>query len=329
MRVGSLVFATDQGLGNLAKDFYDNGVVTDVVIVEHGSRKSHYEWYPPNTIRASHPILSEEVKSFVTSMDAMLFFETPFDWDIIPFCKQVNTLSVLMPMYECMPATLPYQPDRFICPSSLDHDIYDGYSIPVPVNVLWKRRFKAEVFVHNSGNLGLRGRNGTPELIAALSTVRSPIKLILRSQVPTSYGPTSKTFNVGKVTVDYRVGTVTREELYEEGDVFIFPEKFNGLSLPLQEAYASGMLVMATDRYPMNQWLPTEPLIPAFHQNTTRVAPRCRVIEEAMVRPMDIAYQIDRWWGKDIETFSLSGLKWNMANSWDALKPRYLEALTP
>ena len=40
--------------------------------------------------------------------------------------------------------------------------------------------------------------------------------------------------------------------------MFVFPEKFNGLSLPLQEARAAGMLVLATDRFPMNTWLPRE-----------------------------------------------------------------------
>ena len=66
-------------------------------------------------------------------------------------------------------------------------------------------------------------------------------------------------------------GTRSRGRLFDVGDVFLFPDKFNGLSLPLQEAYASGMAVMSTGRYPASQWLPNDPMIPVDGYETRKV----------------------------------------------------------
>ncbi len=121
--------------------------------------------------------------------------------------------------------------------------------------------------------------------------------------------------------------SVHRDELYSTGDVFIFPEKFNGLSLPLQEACAAGMLVMATDRFPMNTWLPNDPLIPIRGERIIQISGRLRAFKEAMIDPKDIAATIDRWYGEDISSFSESGREWAMRNSWQVLGPKYKELL--
>lgn len=358
MRVGSLVYATDQGLGYLAKAFYDHGVVTDVFVVEHAHHiNRHREWYPS---APSCPIKKlgrerRDVEKFIDSVDVLLFFETPFDWGLIEYARMKGKRTFLMPMYECTPAKLPAEPDFFLCPSLLDLRYFPKRScfIPVPIEVKatcrrcsglgfvpivddnsklcphcqglgttdgWKLRTKAEVFVHNAGHGGLRNRNGTGELIDAMKYVKSPIRLILRSQKRLQWAVEYK-------RVEVRIGTAAREELYEEGDVFVFPEKFNGLSLPLQEAYASGMLVLATDRYPNNQYLPHTPLIPSAGSTEQRIGPAYNVFNEAIVRPQDIAAKIDEWHGRSIESYSQLGRIWGEGYSWSALKPRYLEVL--
>jgi len=119
-----------------------------------------------------------------------------------------------------------------------------------------------------------------------------------------------------------------QDQLYVNGDVFVYPEKFNGLSLPLQEAYASGLMVMTTNRFPANTWLPTEPLLPTdgYEIDSIRGGSGFN-LHWAIVNPKDIAAKIDEWYGRDISEFSLEGKEWAESNSWDALKPRYLEAL--
>ena len=304
-KVGAVVFATEQGLGYLAKAFYDNGVIDVVYVHKHSSRVNHYEWYT-NRVNTPDELLD---------CDVIMFFETAFDWKLIPKARERGVKTVLMPMYECTPCPLPYSPDLILCPSDLDLRYFEqGRGVVVPVDVKWKLREKACVFVHNAGNGGLGGRNGTKELLEAMQYVKSPIKLIVRSQVPI------KVYNDPRI--EYRIGTF--DDIWEEGDVFVFPEKFNGLSLPLQEAFASGMAVMCGDRFPMNTWLPKEILIPVARYKKEKIAVE---FDSAVITPQDIAKTIDAWYNKDITKLSLAGLEFNKNNSWKIWKEKYLNIL--
>lgn len=327
LKVGTICYATEQGLGLLARDFINNGVVTDILIVHHSSHKTHEEWYNGATVIRADQWTKERrtVCQFIEKQNAMLFFETPFYWNGLDHCRQVGVRSVLMPMYECMPVHLPSQPDIIISPSLLDQRYYPRSEfIPVPVDVPWRQREEARVFVHNAGHGGLRRRNGTGLLLDALKHVTSPIKLILRSQVRLQWG-------VDDPRVEVRIGSPAFEELWRdggEGDVFVFPEKFNGLSLPLQEARAAGMLVIAGDRFPINTWLPKEPLIPVQRYDPERVSGRCHEFDSAVYDPRAIAAKIDEWYGHDIAEYSAQGRAWAEQMSWDVLRERYLEVLS-
>lgn len=329
MRVGSAIYCTSQGLGILARDFYDHGVLTDVILVRHSSRPNNFDWYEPGTPvidarrwEKERPVLEE----LVAKVDVMLFMECPFHWELIPYCRERGVKTILQTMYECEPRNLPYQPDYFLCPSKLDLRYYPEQSIfipvPVPDYIRWKQRDRACVFIHNSGYGGLLNRNGTGELLDAMRYVRSPLQLIIRTQRPLPWGIPN---NDERVTVVE--GTLPQEQLWDEGDVFIFPEKFNGLSLPLQEARASGMLVMAADRFPMNDWLPREPLLPTIGSRKTCISGRCNDIEESVLEPQQIGKKMDEYYCRNIHDYSLSGRQWARDNSWTVLKPRYMEFL--
>lgn len=338
MRVGSIVYATEQGLGYLAKSFYDAGVVTDVLVLQHGSRPSYLEWFDRGRIIGREGLLGREARLFCTSMDVMLFFETPFDWSLMKHCREQGVKTALMPMYECHPKCPSFAPDLYICPSLLDLDYfptnclnggppYHGNKsvyLPVPVEDFWakhyRQRTEARVFVHNGGNGGLRGRNGTAEVLAAAKLIGSPAKIIIRRQAGQPFKEVSGNVHITD-------GNCPRELLYEEGDVFLFPDKFNGLSLPLQEAHACGMMVMSTNRYPANTWLPRKPLIRLSRFQKAQVSSGCMEFHEAIVKPEDIAEAIDYWYGKDISEYSISGKQWAAENSWEVLRPRYLKVL--
>lgn len=316
--IGSVVLATDQGLGYLAKSFYDHGIIDKVYIQPHSSRPSHKDWYKEEDIVARPEDLLD--------CDALLFIETPFHWKLIVQAREKGIPTTLIPMYECTPYPLPYEPDNIIVSSGLDLKYYErGVFIPIPVEVPWRLRKKAKVFVHNAGNLGIGGRNGTKEVVEAMQYVESPVQLLLRSQVPLNL-PYKKNISV-KIGKNARIhiseGHQVPSELFY-GDVFLFPEKFNGLSLPLQEAYASGMLVMAGDRFPMNAWLPKEPLIPVSHYTKERIAVEFQC---AQYNPKTIAKTMDEWFGKDIKDFSLKGKEWAESVSWSKLKPHYLKII--
>lgn len=304
-KVGSVVLSTAQGLGYLAKDFYDNGIIDKVFVWKHSSRENHYEWYP-NRVQNIDELLD---------CDIILYFETCFDFDFMKRAKAKGIKIVFIPMYECSNPNMVRMADKIINPSLLDQQYYpEGVFIPIPVNQTWKLRETAKVFVCNAGNGGLGGRNGTKELLEAMKLVKSPIKLILRSQ--------GHIEPINDPRIEVRIGTF--DDIWSEGDVFIFPEKFNGLSLPLQEAYASGMLVMTSNRFPNNTYLPVEPLIPVKNYHKERIAVE---FECAVIDPKDIALRIDEWYNKSITEYSLKGKEYSEQNSWKNLKEKYLSAL--
>lgn len=307
MKVGAKIFATNQGLGIMAKQFFENGVIDYVSIEPHSRRENHYEWYPHN--------LDED--ELLEKSDVLLFFETPFNWKLIPKARELGKKTVLMPMYECTTNPLPYNPDLLLNNSKLEQKLYpQGIEVTTPVNPKWRLREKALVFVHNAGNGGLGGRNGTRELLEAMQYVKSPIKLIVRSQIPIK--------QIDDPRIEYRIGDADFETLYDEGDIFIFPEKFNGCSMPIQEAYACGMPIMCGARYPMTEWLPNELLIPVAGYKKERISTE---FDCAVFNPTDIAKTIDSWYNRDITQYSLLGKKWGEENNWQVWSKKYKQIL--
>jgi hypothetical protein len=304
--VVSIVLATEQGLGRLARDFYDNGIVNRVLIKHHSSRQNYYDWYEDRV---------SSIDDLLAGATTLLCFETPFFPEVVREAKRRGIKTVLMPMYECTTDSTANQFDVLLNPSDLDQEVFPQgvrINVPVPNSIKWKPRTRAQVFVHNAGNGGLGGRNGTAELLEAMQYVESPITLIVRTQ--------SQDFTCSDPRVRIERGTFPFEKLYTYGDVFIFPEKFNGLSLPIQEAFASGMVVMTTKRIPNIYYLPNEPLIPVSGYTRENLA---RSIEVATIDPKDIARSIDALYGRDITKLSRIGKRFKQRNSWEILKSQY------
>lgn len=336
MRIGTICYCTRQGIGWLPKWFYDQGIITDPVLYRH-SRQNHTEWYPPDTpiVAVRNLADCEEVKAMVDRVDALLFFETPFDWNVIRLAHQHGKRTYIVPMYECTPRHIPVQPTKWLCPSLLDQRDYFPQSpylpIPVPPGIKWQQRTEAKRFLHNGGHLGLRGHKGTLEILKAMQYVKSPIEITFTSQDVPGFDRILKEcmkLSKGGATVRYDISEKPWKELYTDHDVFIMAEKYNGLSLPLAEARASGMLVMTSDRYPMNQWLPSWPLIRVDRTERACISPAYMEYAEAIVRPEDIAAKIDALYGRDITNYSLQGRLYGQENSWERLKPYWLEALS-
>ena len=337
------------------KAFWDNGVVTDPVIVRHSAwqRRTHTEWYPPGTPEVPHRRTFDPavVGPVLGRVDAMLFFETPFDWSLLPYCRDAGIKTALMPMYEWFPHTPPSWPDLMLCPSLLDLDYFKDRTetravfLPVPVDPSrWRMRTKAERFLHNAGNVGHREHKGTRQLLEAVRYVRSPdFRLTVRAQDTRALRDIARgtamitakqalIMTRGSATVEatdprvtFEFGERPYETLWDDHDVYVAPEKLNGLSLPLQESYAAGMMLLTTDRYPANTWAPKEGLIPVSEYRRERIAGSYLEFDEAVVRPEAIAAKIDEWVGRDLTYQSKKAHCWANDYSWDDLRPRYLE----
>lgn len=372
MKVGTVCYATQQGIGHLAKNFYDAGVIDEVLIYRHGSRPTQSHWYPRGTPElVGRPFNGPAVEEFLRKIDVLIQFETPFDWSFLDLCRQRGVKTVIVPMYEWVPKRVPISPDKWICPSLLDQEYFPGSPyLPIPLppcsecggygmpnnrhqvdadrgvccmtvacmkcggsgkSIKHTQRTQARRWLHNGGGLGFRGHKGTREIIKAMRHVKSDLTLTIRAQDVKGLhdlvieNPEIK--RDSRVTLQY--GGIERDDLFgEEFDVFVMAEKYNGLSLPLVEARAAGMVVVTSNRFPMNTWLPSGVLIPVSRYERASVSGAYVEYDEAVIRPEDVAATMDRVFEyDDVFAYSESAKDWSEWMSWGRLRPLWLEEL--
>lgn len=330
MNVGTICYACHSGLGHLARDFIRHGIVNRILLIRHSHYQNYPDWYPSPV---AYPRC--ETVRFLRGLDVLLAFENAFLWDVASVAKQQGVKFVLIPNYEYTPWPIKVEPDLVLCASLLDADLFKERHrtafLPIPVDTekfRWRLRERALAFVHNPGHGGYDWREGTPWLVEAMRLVKSPAKLRINLQCGERRTRIEECRNWDlpeniEIDVRERPGEA---ELWQDADVCVAPQKYNGMSLPLQEAFASGMLVMTTRRYPMTTWLPDEPMIPVKSTERHRGS-LSREIERCILDPQDIASTIDEWYSRDITKFSLAGREWVECHSWDMLKPKYQEIL--
>lgn len=298
-RLGLIARADNSGLGTLSREFYEHFRFTKVLVLDNGKYRSFPERFPG--ARVSKRIGSEEIEWLLDGIDILVTLETPYEWQIYNQARKRGVKTILVPMYECEPNPLPAVPTLVVCPSALDYRVFRPElrnkclvkQLDIPVNrerVEYRIRKKALVFQHNAGHGGLLGRNGTTELLAAIPMCKSDAKFIIYSQ---------KRLDFSHPNVEVRVGNYPEYwDLWGDGDMFVFPHKFDGLSLPIQEALSSGMPVLSTAIFPFTMMMPEKWMFTAHESMSLRAWDR--YIDVAVIDPQDIADTIDQWYGKDI-----------------------------
>lgn len=329
MKIGLVARADNSGLGILSEAFYKHLPIAKVMVVANNVYEIHPERFPGALIcKIGTPDL-EEIGEFLKDIDLVLTFETPYNWNLFSEARKRGIKTILIPNYEWLPPTIPVVPDLFICPSKLDYDEIVNNSafgnkdnaiyLPIPIDrerTPFKLRKKAETFLFNNGHGGYMDRNSSKELFEAISLIKKDIKFKIHSQVYFS-----DVINDSRVEVIY--GDIPYEELYSEGDIFLFPHKFDGLSLPIQEALSAGLPIISTDIYPHNAYLPKEWLFKP--EIMTKIFIK-REMDMAIINPVKLAKKIEEWAGKDIEEESKKADRLAEKWSWKNLKDKYLEA---
>ena len=330
--IGTISYATESGLGIITKDFIENGLIDRILILEHEKFDNHFEWYPgaKKITRNVKPELKEEFSllvDFISQVDVLVLIESPWNPYVIPLCRQLKKKVVLMPNHEWTP--WPLDVDLILCPSELEKQLYlklqnvapvEYINIPVNSKVKWKKRESPNKFLHNSGRGSSNDRNGTNLLISSLPYISKSIDLTIRGQGVLNDIAPQHNVNLSLVN-----NTVDFESLYDGFDVFIFVERFCGSSLPLQEAFASGLAIIAGNRFPINTWLPTDALVnTSGHEMLNFIG---IPFEAALYNPDDLAARIDEISSKDLTNLSLLGKEWGERNSWQSLKNKYQELL--
>src|SRR4029077_10533660 len=182
-------------------------------------------------------------------------------------------------------------------------------------------RTQARKFVFINGT-GDRGRNSLHVLLEAIPLVKSPVEFLIRSQVPIP--PISDTrVSVQMEEVDY-------EDLWKEGDIYLHLHRWDGLSLPINEAMAAGMPIIAPNFYPHNEFLPKKLLFPIESTGRECLLEGLREIDVHVISSSTVAQKIDEVaLMQEHEIASLSQAVNQLADerSWSRLRPKFIETL--
>jgi glycosyltransferase involved in cell wall biosynthesis len=327
IRIGMLLKSDDSGLGSLSQDFYKFLKPTKVLTIM-GGYDNHPERFPNGVICEMGVPTLEQIEEFLKDIDVVLTFETPYNWTLISEAKKRGIKTIIIPNYEWSVANPPVEPDLWLCPSKLDYNIFkeEGRKVeylPIPIDrtkIQFKLRTKAHTFVFNNGHGGSIGRNSAREMIEAIARTKSDVKFIVRSQVMVDN-------TVDDMKTKFLLGEGNKSTLFEEGDVFVFPHKFDGLSLPIQEAMAAGMPIITTDFFPFNEMLPKELLFAPDDVGKAKLCEDCRNIDLHFIYPKLLAQKIDEWANKDITKYSLEMNRMAESISWDIMLPKYKEII--
>ena len=329
MRLGLIARYGNSGLGTLSWEFARHLKPAKVLLITNGAEQLFPERYSEfNVQRARQPffMFPDEMDWLTQDVDTVLSFETFYNWRTISHARNKRVKSVLVTMAELFPEKIPIMPDLFICPSKLDMDIVPGPKtfLPIPIatdKLIWRKREKANVFIHVASHGGIDDtRKGTGFLLEAMKSVKANIKLKIY---------TWRDFSVDDPRIEVVAANFKNYwQLYREGDVLIHPQGANGISLPINEAMASGMGVITTDQYPFNEYFPKELLFKPSGFEKIRYSGSFREVENPTIDPKILAEKIDEVANMDISKYSLYGKKWAKQNSWDNLYEDWCRCLS-
>ena len=339
--ISAIVRADCGGLGSLSRSFSDRlGFHRTVSLSRHqGEHCPH--WYPRNRI-AADGLTVELLAWLCDGADVLLTFETWYG-DLAPrVARRMGVRTALAPMYECCPLAGSglEETELAICPSLLDlreMSRTPGLAaarrvfLPVPFDVeriAFRRRRRARVFLHSMGHGGIAGRNATGRVIEAWRYVKSPARLVVRHQSPP---PVRQPRDERIAFLSGAAGGVENYwDLWSEGDVLLHPHRWDGLSLPIQEALAAGMPVMTTRYWPfcdadgdLQGWLPQSSQQMSIAVTSTTRQRICRAIDAQETTPQAIAAAVDAWYDADISSASDDARAYAQRHSWRRLLPEY------
>lgn len=320
LKIGIIGRADNCGLGILTQEFYEHLKPTKTILLFNKRYKYYLDRFPEGECISKKEFSDEKVKEFLTGLDLVLAFESPYNWNTFDIAREMGVKSVLIPMYEYLKVDTP-KPDLYICPSLLDYDIIEGNKVflNIPVNrekLIRRKPFKVKTFLFNVGHGGKHDRNLTQMVISAMKLVKSDVKLLVNTQTNIVYEESPKVELNFKDEYNY-------QDLYNRGDVFLFPQRFCGLSMPIQEAMAIGLPVVTTDIYPLNVYIPQKLLVKTLKMPSIRVK---RLIDTYTTTKEDIAIKIDEMAQMSTEELGkYSDLMYEYAKSisWEKMLPKY------
>lgn len=219
----------------------------------------------------------------------------------------------LMPSYWHLESYQERYPDRvmYLPPPLFPNDFKEARDVNFT-------RWDTPRFLHVVGKWASKDRNGTKSLLEALQYTSSEFELVIKSQYPLDFTHEDK-------RIKWDIGnTENQTDLYKDFDALIYPRRYGGLALPMNEALMSGLPVIMTDISPNNRVLPEEWLVQAeVHEYLqTRI-----MLDVYNADAQDLASKIDWFCNTDLAHEKALAFEIGMSYAADNLKDKYLEVL--
>lgn len=325
----------DRGLGILTWEAHrhlepDRTLLLDLGELARGF-PSHPERYPGATRLQwdGSPLDSEQerqVRAWLEGLEVVYSAETFYDWRIMEWAREAGAATVLHVMPEfwrCGQDGVP-MPDAVWVPTGWRRQLLPADSRLVPIPVALDRFAPHEPaegplrVLHDAGHRAAKDRNGTELVLRAAPLITRPAELTITTQDPRL--PSINLRRSSPLTLRRELGGNgdywTR---YAHQDVLLMPRRYGGLSLPVQEALAAGLVPLLPDVEPNREW-PAQ-LMPAGFSG--QIATQGGALRMATVKPRDLAVAVDGL-ARDrglLEELRAQGRAWSLEHSWEALGP--------
>jgi glycosyltransferase involved in cell wall biosynthesis len=278
MNFGLVGWGVASGNGGMNSDLIKTASwITHWLIPEHPTSPNHDPYlkklFNKTLIPCGFIGDTDKYNQFLDAVDGVIYIEHPClkdGYDIIGEAKKRGKVTVGIPMWEWWPERKPWALNTDILwavtkftskyLNSLSDVLFAhgwnhswrshvaGSSWGVNLDDFpYVKRHKAERFIFINGNGGYKLRKASDLVFKAFAMPGAPLLTVYTQQmdildknIPENVTLINKNFS-------------ERKDVYQDGDVYLFPSYWEGLCHGLYEAQASGGLVITTDHPPMDE----------------------------------------------------------------------------
>lgn len=338
MKIGLIARAEiARGIAIQSKGFYDHMPVERVLLVDMPRKDCEVDesWYPGATKALYndryHELDEALVRDWLAGLDVVFSVETPNDWRMPTWCRQMGVKMVIQGNPEFVrhgqAGVDLAHPDEWWWPTSwrLDY-LPPGVLMPVPMDDVVPQAIPAPPdvgplrIVHVIGKRAHADRNGTEAFIDSLRSTREDIHVTIYA----IDGSISEVRRQKNVTVDrFPMGVTDRWEMYDNQHLLVLPRRYGGLCLPALEASAVGLGVMMPRCAP-NHELASILVSPRRHSGI-RMA--CGIIDAHDCHPAGLASSLDEVARDRSRLVAAMQRSTEMVPRWSQWRDKYLRRL--
>lgn len=353
MRIGLVARANNKGLGTMTWEFYRHMRPARTLVVRWPADEDGWQTrYPDGRLVEwdGSALPQEAIDWLLDGCDVLYTAETPYDYRLFERARERGVGTVLHGMWEFLayrprqpvrpprqrasrtrsnvdlwpPGRLP-RPDLFCAPSPWHLREWPTPTelLPVPFagdRLRQRSARRIRRIVHPAGSPAAGDRNGTQAVLRAAQLMHSQVELVVRSmaELQPPQLRNGVRLAIAQPTPDYW-------RVLEEADAVVLPRRYGGLCLPLQEASALGLPIVALHREIVAGY-PHAAVVRTIVNRPMRLP--CGKVERYDVDPRQLAKALDQLVADEAmaERLAAGSRGWAEKHSWEALQPRY-EAL--